>query len=759
MVQGPMELNAGAIEIAANIEWGRSMEPDAAKSQTDDGELADQSESEDPNKIIVLTCQGPLRISTVDKGKAGISGNRFEFNAYGEPVEIWNNDQLTARAGRIQYNHPEQTTKLLPAEGQQVWLSLGLRQNATARQGVNFDQRSGLATLLGPGKIEYVSAEAEIPTVIDYEDEVLVKFSKTENQKGNLPGASAGHLEWIEFTGMLRSKSPDSQLEANKTRLIFYPRSKTADNEDQPFLIQSIEVPGGMRAEGSDSLFRCEYLKTQFALNDAGVPELESMIATGGVKMEDPNWAIAVSESLQIDFEPLDALAVNNQPEVQPNGQQKKVSALGLGSLLGKVNTSRVVATGPGGGVKLIDKKWNFLVQATADRIEGNPRADGTIGKGNILKDGIWHVTGSPAEVELPQQGLLKGDNIHIDLASGNCQIPGKGSMKALTDSDLSGNKLDQPIPIEIAWGKQADYSMDSNEVVFHDVTATFRSKTEDSQVVSILTCPKMTVTLSKTTKATETIDNLSQLTAYGPEVKLVSEQFDPTGNQLQVRMELLSPQLRFDNINQRLTAGGEGMIEVTDYRPKPEESEVEKDKAISSVLSDSLRQSGPSYTLVHFIEQMQYDITDGNLLFEKDVILDRLPLKESIDMEQLTDGSVEGWMRLACDQLEVRPQLSAGENGKSTNITPEAGSTGGFAVDYLRAEGNVVFEMTRQNQERVFFSSPLLVYDKLSGTITVSGSESMPVRFNQMQLLWLRYHLDTGNFESRPIGQGVVNN
>ena len=64
---------------------------------------------------------------------------------------------------------------------------------------------------------------------------------------------------------------------------------------------------------------------------------------------------------------------------------------------------------------------------------------------------GILGPYGRPAEVHFPDLSLI-GPRITIDQPENVAEVQGAGSMRLLTQTDLSGNKLSKPTELTVLW-------------------------------------------------------------------------------------------------------------------------------------------------------------------------------------------------------------------------------------------------------------------------------------------------------------------
>ena len=91
-------------------------------------------------------------------------------------------------------------------------------QWVVAERGVSVDQEGGLATLRGPGTVEYRGAEVEDAVEIRYTDQLQLKFVARAGAGESLGPAAREdvEVEWIELAGPVALKAGENELEARE---------------------------------------------------------------------------------------------------------------------------------------------------------------------------------------------------------------------------------------------------------------------------------------------------------------------------------------------------------------------------------------------------------------------------------------------------------------------------------------------------------------------------------------------------------------
>ncbi|MBN1764855.1 MAG: hypothetical protein JW860_06320 [Sedimentisphaerales bacterium] len=747
VVQNQNKLSADKIEILLNQDFSQTLDQ-GASSQTDDKMTSPKtgtSAIEDDTQTTILTCKGSLRITA-----AGSIDNplleRTEFVGSGRPVRIWDlaNQNVLAQADRIQYSDLDQTIQLLPVSTPgDVSLFLGPQQFARAQRGIMFDQNNNQARLSGPGTIQSNTPQNDQPTVINFQDELLVKFTGSDSSTLTSEGRQ---IQWLEFTGLMQADIENNHIRAEKGRLDFFASAPSKNSKSALPPVRTIELHGSVKASDKDSYVSCQDLSAKFAQTAANESALKLLTTAGDVRFEDPNWLVQVSRELQLHYDEISAPAKPQLSQTDSDNDKQQTSSFGLGRFADLSRPDYVLAQGPAGGVIITNKQDHY--QITGDRAEGNP------------KKGSMSISGNPARAELAQQGKLESNLITIDLNAEVCSIPQEGKIVLITDMDMTGQKTTEPLPLEISWQDRSEYHLNTNQIDFYDARAQITQLSSDGRMVNILTCPRMSAILGSQTQP-QTSRKLTEFTAHGPNVKLLSTRYAPADDVLTSNMELICSQLRYHKSSDQLLLQGEGIIEIIDYQPRKKQT-PRSQNSLDNLLAGAFagpQETDPAYSLIHFLDQMLYDINTSEIIFPNGVALHRVPLAKKLKArldDNLTE--MEGMVRLHCDKLRV-VQTSSDEKP-----APPAG-TESQAIDYLQAYGNVIFEANQPGSRRYFFAGDELTYEKTQYLVKIRGTETSPVQFilmqpgqyNHMQLLRADYHLATGDFAIKPTGHSIL--
>ena len=770
--QGGEKLMADKLEIIKDVDYaqlrsggksaGGEVDNTGDADEAKNNELPEAGLSEAESKVLV-TCKGPLRITTVDpaviegaaEGTEAIerTGERLEMTATGQPVRIYRDDRLAVEADRIVFDQVTQRSGFISDSARSVKLSLADDQMITARTEVEVDHASRVAELTGPGMIEYVAEANQESSTIAYEGQLQVQFGQSEpGKEGENLFSSWGAVEQFSFEGRLTAKSPEGQFEADKGLLKFYPAlppdpdDGETDQQSRPGPLESIDLWGNVAGQGStSSFFARDHMQANYALDSNKQQSyLQGILARGNVRAEDPNFIIEAGESLQLVFDK--GLADENIAEADA---AVAAEGLKLGQMLKNTDFRSAVVRGPGNTVRLTSKDEGYLI--VGDYAEGN------------ATDDLWKISGDPARiVSLHKDDRLEAPLIIANRKTGLFETPGSGRMNVTVKGDMFGQSLSEPMPMFIEWQDGARFNLDDGTVVLGEAQGRLEVIDQTLQVTE-LKGREFVVEFATKTAADKDSDQtsgsdlltgreLSRFVAAGPGVQVTRSEFDPQGEKLLNKMELQGAELQYNDLNQELLLPGPGWVEVVDYREKASSGQGDTfNKSVAGMLG----REGASYSLVQFGQYMKFDQAQRKLTFAGDVAVDQMPLhKEMAQYSNLIEQS-PGIRRLVCDDFNVYFQQTSQE--KPDKAEKSSGKAELGAVKLVEAHGGIFAEAITENGQQHIFSGQELAYDNQLGLLSITGSEKMPAQFDQMQFSSVHWDMNTREIEAIPLGHSAV--
>ena len=464
---------------------------------------------------------------------------------------------------------------------------------------------------------------------------------------------------------------------------------------------------------------------------------LEEIRTYGHVSAKDPSFILDVVDEMVLTFN-------RKAKEKRDRGGQDRMGQTGIW-------LSTIVARGTDGGVRVIHRP-------SQKQIIGN-MAKGDFDAVNGID--IWTVTGSPARVSETgaspdkEANELVGETLIATLGNGgqgdfDVEIPGPGRMMVMMQSGLNGERLAKPLPAQVLWQDGAVYHRQSDTVDLQDVCIDLMNAGSQARGWTRLTCPLGTATLARasgtdaTGEVTDRLD-LTHFLAQGDDlhqVRLHREEFDAMSQKLLRRMDMEVPRWEFDNFSELFRAQGPGVIEIiTTQTANVDEAKPQQN--LDETIARALGNSGPSYTLVTFGQQLRYTLEDHQAQLEGGVTYDQVPwpLPAGASLSDVQLGNIEGMRSLAC--RDVLLTLDQGVAKK---------------LQRLEAVGDVVFQTWRDGRHNICWAESVRL-DEEQHRVRFQGSQSLPVRFNEMECLWVEYDLQSGAFQLKPLGANALVN
>ena len=754
LVEVLVDIDSSRMGTIADVSAPAAAAPDGTTEET-----MDSAGTTAPQATAIVTCKGPLRITAVEQASPQPRAGSMIFSAFGKGMQLWRNEALAVAADVLRYDHGLQTIEFIAGENRPVTLALTEHQQATVANKVRYDRTTGLATMKGPGHIQYATPGRDQGGTVIFQGQLDAKFTVSSPGGASLASIAQGPLQRLAFSGQLEVVDPEGQIRAESGVLLFDEPSPDAPDRvtsqtTEMGRIRTIELSGDVKAVAANRNFEAQHVVAHFAPDSAGTPQLVEAVARGNVQFEDADYHIEASDEVKLVFDETSQSSQGDSSD-QDQAAFSASESLGFSQFLRQGSLKYAHAQGPDGAVRLTDRKHNY--QLIGDSAEGNGL------------DNTWQIRGNPVRLTglgpAAQLQQLEAPLIIADLDAGACRIPGAGSMDLISQSPLTAQPEDQPVRIHLGWQQGATYTIGSGQVVFYDAKAEMET-TDQSRQSTVITCPVMTVQLDNASAAIaeQKADRLSdksftKLIAHGPQVSLHGRQLDRQTNAVLRDLQMQAQQITFDVAGRLLTVEGEGWIELVEHESAAKQGTAGNTRSLGNALSGMLGPDGASYTLVRFRKQMSYDTDLGELHFVGGLAVDRLALPDAgegkLDAQRL--ASLPGY-RLGCQNLTMG--IPAGKERVAAESPERQDSAGDVeSLRYLRAWGDVVLEMFGPPGRHHIFMSSSLDYDHHKQLLVLRGSEQLPVWCDQIQCLSVRYDLRRETIEVIPLGQSLIAN
>jgi lipopolysaccharide export system protein LptA len=298
---------------------------------------------------------------------------------------------------------------------------------------------------------------------------------------------------------------------------------------------------------------------------------------------------------------------------------------------------------------------------------------------------------GESEENDLAQLGtdkmVILGPEVHVNQGTNEAWVVGMGAMTLESDQDFQGNKLKQPVPLNIHWDKS---------MYFNGTFAEFRGDIEAEQGKARLACQELQVFFDRPI-------SLKEGARDGQKARIrnlvcdrsVRVEDSAEGRYQQVRGTAVT----YDNEEGRVWTSGPGEVRILDRAAAPTATP-------GKAAGKTKQPEGRKLTHVSFFQRMYANKKTNLAIFYMNVRALHMPCEDEevarrgIDLDKvLGRGLPQGAMFLRCDRLEVLSR--AKEKGKTYQEMKAEGRVSVQSDDFSGQAERVVYE---EEKEQVIF-------------------------------------------------------
>ncbi|MHC5110563.1 MAG: hypothetical protein ACYTHJ_11885 [Planctomycetota bacterium] len=619
-------------------------------------------------------------------------------------------------------------------------------------------------TVAGPGGLRRGEGSGADDTGIRFANNLVVHGRVVRENlidfRAGITRRTARVLESAVFDGRSTIHEGETSLTADQMEVDFA-TARTSDGIKQGY--RRLSGKGNViMVQGKDQL-TSDQMTIELTTMD-GKPAPTKAIATGNVQAHQGARQIRCAGQLIVDFD----YVARALPEYNPIRDYQKAVEAGIDpsaidwkarKALHESRSDRVLTvTRLRANEKVFVADSRQDLEVTGDSIDCYVTADQSISAARI--EGRAE---EPAALRLEQLNVV-GNVIDLDALSENAAVDGEGMMTFLSQKDLDGQRVREPIPISITWGDSMLYSGEKNEAEFRGgVHASSRSS-------NTFDCDKLDVTFqevkAKEEPAVQTRDwwVLNDVAgrladgggSSGGLYAIGGRSFDKepaymlaTGNaravmteeeksgrrksRATIRGSRLSVDLR-DEIS-RMLIEDKGTLLLEDFRP----AETTGSAASSQESLFEIGQaSGPSKTQITWQDQMWYDFGRKFAQFEGAVDLRYFSGRVLSEIFGGTDSATGPGRKtfLNCDTLTVA-FASADEAGRnvpqSMRRRRQVGGMSAATIDSFQALRGV-----RLNDEsddmKMFIEAERISFERENSLLSAFGRPNANASFSRIQ-------------------------
>ena len=758
-----------------------------------------------------------------DTQPAPAGGNRFHLAAHGNPVRLHDRENGDAVCRTLEYHDETQAVWLTGTPDEFVTLQADARRQISGER-IFLDRKKGIARVEGAGRMtdDRVSKEKqEWPECVkeflrksapagaagrnqaeDEDRQVLVTWKRGVEvtfglQKVPLPDPNGGppitkskeYLKTAVFDGEVAFAQPGQTMSADHIEIVFAEPSVEAARpaggmvSDRSVMAQTVKAEGNVQMLNDQSTITCDRLDVDMTANDLGENVPKTGRAFGHVVAHQNTQEIRAADGMVVTLESVPR-------KIDPEERARYEAAAKACGFTPESAEYKAIET------KLAERRDTVLrtLVARRDVVVSDPGEEVDVAADSlecsfddaqqIVRALVMGSKEVPCHVSMTDF-YVRGPQIIFNVADQSAEVPGEGVLRFYTRQDLSGRRVDEPVPVVITWKSGMTFRGRQNTGMF---AGSVRAVSENT----ILDCRELNLRFENlptqraasqpsgpdprwlagrvidaltdsndeksANSATGISRDLRKRLAYlqavgdcvitsseyeqqqpnrGPFAYLVTEMLPELGKRLQPaptreQQQLLSlvriagPPTTIDLNNEHMVVEGAGNLLVLDYRI-PRNTGAEAPAAPDTggnVLASSLKSSGPSQTLFTWQNSMSY-LNQRNVA----VLDSQVVMKHAAGSEMVLPDQVAAAMKKQFAAPKGRRAELTCENlvvEFTRNQSNAQGNTGSLATA-AELKSFQASQRVRMQENSLAVEGEMITFDSGADLVRIVGSPQLP--------------------------------
>lgn len=679
----------GGKRVSAAPDDAEAALPDTLEPPEPDADSA-SSLDEDRTKLI-LTWDGPLELRPLRVEPAEQTGQRFDVIATGRPVVVETGQaadqdarRATATCGQLVYRHERRQVWLAGTEAEPVEITVDQTRRLVGRE-VFFDQKRGLARVDGPGYMfdeRRDTNDATAPNLVAQTSDLVSPTDAESPRKDRDPV----EIRW--------SRGVDVEL-GHRTVLRQDPSTGLMQEKRREFL-QRAWFHGEVSVTQGASRLSADEVAATFGLpisGEAMADHLQHLNMSGNVRLVRDDDLISAD---RLDVEMIVTPDGRNVPRVVDGSgnvlvrqERSEFRAQQMHVVLAL--SRRDVDTTPDALTPALDRSRLGIasLDASGDVFVSDPERNLKVRNAEtlscVMRHGNQLVTATIVGAEPDalararyEEVAVHGHRIEIDMDQQSIEVPGPGKTWMVTSKDFGGSKLSRPTTVKTTWTGNMEFRLAEDYGRF---VGNVHSRSVDNPEVEgprrafSLTCDKMTVRFGRVPPVREKqgddlverlwllgriIGDKAEVTsvlatdrlresrrptyvlaeghAEALSVYHASSASDAPLGPLLSRVQIAGDRIVADLLREQMSVPCAGTLLIEDYqfdaggsKPRLARTPLADDPLMSSV-----RNEGPSQTMVRWESSMDFFVDRNLVAFDKGVWMVHLSGRELAMQEQL---------------------------------------------------------------------------------------------------------------------------
>lgn len=629
-------------------------------------------------------------------------GRRFQVVAEGQPVELHDRETGDATCRRLEYHDETQTVWLIGDPENLVTLQADANRQLAGER-VFLDRKNGVARVEGPGRMtdtrvdddddkwpecirnelakhgrlrpragQRTGDEANEQILITWKDGVDIRFAAPPKSDQVDPGqrtASREYLQSAKFRGEVAFDQPGQSLRADEIDIVFAEPPANSAKGLRSVTAESIVAQGNVRMRNDESVIECDRLDVEMTTDDVGRNVPKTGLASGNVVARQGRQEIRAADQMVVSLESVPKTVLPQERErleaaaevcgYSPESEEWQAVEERLRSrrqIVVRTLSARgdVAVRDPGEqldvGAAVLDCVFDDQQQITRALVMGSQHAPAHVGMSDFY---------------------IRGPQIHFCVTDQTAEVPGEGILRFFTRQDLSGRRVDEPVPVVITWKDSMVFRGNSNSGLFSGsvravsegtildcrelslqfepvpqekselasassdadprwiagrvidllkdrddrssgASATALSKSMRKRLTHVHAIGDVVIASSEYEKPSRQYGPFSSImTGIMPDVLQSSRQQEPPPQEDQRLLSFVrisGPRMTVDLKEEYMVVEGAGNLLVLDYRPPTVRSDSEsRSSRLGTAMVGSLQSSGPSQTVFTWQNSMSY--------------------------------------------------------------------------------------------------------------------------------------------------------
>lgn len=629
-------------------------------------------------------------------------GRRFQVVAEGRPVQLHDRETGDATCRRLEY-HDETETVLLIGDRENLVTLQADANRQLAGERVYLDRKNGVARVEGPGRMTDIHGDDDEDKWPECIRDELAKHARSQPRLGRKTGdetndqilitwkdgvdirfavpaqadpansgprtANREYLQSAKFRGEVAFDQPGQSLRADEIDIVFAEPPADSAKGLRAVTAESIVAQGNVRMRNDESVIECDRLDVEMTTDDVGRNVPKTGLASGNVVARQGGQEIRAADQMVVSLESVPKTVLPQERErleaaaevcgYSPESKEWQAVEERLRSrrqiVVRTLNARGDVAVRDPGeqldvGAEVLDCVFDDQQQITRALVMGSQYAPAHVGMSDFY---------------------IRGPQVHFCVTDQTAEVPGEGILRFFTRQDLSGRRVDEPVPVVITWKDSMVFRGNSNSGLFSgsvravsegtildcrelslrfepvpeerpesasassdadprwiagrvidllkdrndrssDTSATAISRSMRKRLTHVHAIGNVVIASSEYEKPSRHYGPFSSImTSIMPDVLQASRQQEPPPREDQRLLSFVrisGPRMTVDLKEEYMVVEGAGNLLVLDYRPPTVRSDSEsRSSRLGTAMVGSLRSSGPSQTVFTWQNSMSY--------------------------------------------------------------------------------------------------------------------------------------------------------